>query len=206
MPTRASLVCAGATFPAFASAAIASSVRIATSNVSAFSIRSRSVAAVLNSIDSVLPLAFSSCGFNASTAALTPLDANTRMPAACSDDAPSRIATHDAVTRLTIRLPLDARVLDADRQQVVQHGLEETRRRRLALLLRHLTVPFRDAGTTDIDDARVEIRDNLANEGGVDTSLPHERTEDGDVRLPRQRVHDPQPLRMCALELGQRVA
>src|ERR1041384_910477 len=190
MPTRASVVCAGATLPAFASAAIASSVRIATSNASPFSIRSRSVAVVLKSIDSVLPLAFSSCGFNASTAALTPFDARTRRSAACVDDAPRRIAAQNAAMCLAIRLPLDARVLDADRQQIGQDRLEKTRRRRLALFLRRLPVPLRDAGTADVDDAGVEIRHELANQRRVDAPLAHEGRAARDVRLSRQPAHD----------------
>src|ERR1051325_10643060 len=142
MPTRASLVCIGTTFPALASACIASSVRIATSNASPFWMRSASVAVVLKSIDSVLPLAFSSCGFRASMAALTPFDASTRMSAAWADDAARTIAANHAATCLAIRLPLDARVGDADRQQVGQHGLQEARRRGFPFLFRRLSIPF----------------------------------------------------------------
>ena len=83
MPTRASLArLVDDSFPALISASTASSVRIARSKASPFSMRSRRAAVVLKSMESVLPLAFSSWGCSSSTAAFTPLDASTRISAA----------------------------------------------------------------------------------------------------------------------------
>src|SRR5215471_5919167 len=63
--------------------------------------RSRRAAVVLKSIDKVLPLAFSSCGFSSSTAAFTPLEASTRISAAsaCTDPNSTRVLRIAPVVR-----------------------------------------------------------------------------------------------------------
>src|ERR1051325_5069122 len=129
-------------------------------------------------------------------AAFTPLEANTRKPAASADAAERNERATTARQALAVRLALDAGIGHSKRLQIRKHRFEKPRGRLLAFFASRNAIPLRDAGAADVDDAGVEIGDHLPEQRGGDAPFPDERAAGADVRLPRQRVDHAQAVRV----------
>src|ERR1041385_1348899 len=84
--------------------------------------------------------------------------------------------------RLPVGLALDPGVWHAEREQISQHGLEESRLRRLTLFLRGLMIPFRYPRATDVDDGTGEIRHQVTDQRRVHAAFSDERPTACHVR------------------------
>src|ERR1041385_104043 len=114
-------------------------------------------------------------------AAFTPLEANTRKPAASADAAERNERATTARQALAVRLALDAGIGHSQRLQIRKHRFKKPRRRLLAFLASRDAIPLRDARAADVDDAGIEVRDELPEQRGADAPLPDERSEERRV-------------------------